>query len=114
MYDLRAADGFAVFTYFGSFYTLAIFVFLNLFVAVLLEAFENEFDASTELDLSAEDIVFFKDLWDDKIDLCVRRQSPHHHLIYLPLPPVLTHMQAFIPLTSAVGVLDDCHALQAG
>ena len=78
MYDLRQEDGFAVFTFFGTFYTLAIFVFLNLFVAVLLEAFENEFDSSMELDLTSEDIILFKDLWDDKLDLLVCGTSCIH------------------------------------
>merc|ERR1712166_1418636 len=115
MYDLRAADGFAVFTYFGSFYTLAIFVFLNLFVAVLLEAFENEFDASTELDLSAEDIVFFKDLWDDKIDLLVKqglldaKEKACFGLVKQPGKDIpVKHLEAFI-----VGLTDACVFAQA-
>ena len=50
------------------FFAVAVFVFVNLFVAVLLESFEREFDASTELDLSVDDIQRFKDLWDEKCD----------------------------------------------
>ena len=66
MFDIRAQDGFAVTTFFISFYIVSIFVFLNLFIAVLLEAFEREFDDSIELDLTAEDLLEFKNSWDTK------------------------------------------------
>ena len=68
MFDMRAQDGFAVATFFISFYILAIFVFINLFIAVLLEAFEREFDDSIELDLTAEDLIEFKNSWDGKCE----------------------------------------------
>ena len=68
MFDMRAQDGFAVATFFISFYILAIFVFINLFIAVLLEAFEREFDDSIELDLTPEHLVDFKNDWDGKCE----------------------------------------------
>jgi hypothetical protein len=68
MFDIRAQDGFAVATFFISFYILAIFVFINLFIAVLLEAFEREFDDSIELDLTPEHLVDFKNDWDGKCE----------------------------------------------
>jgi hypothetical protein len=55
-------------TFFISFYILAIFVFINLFIAVLLEAFEREFDDSIELDLTPEHLVDFKNDWDGKCE----------------------------------------------
>eukprot|EP01046_Picozoa_sp_COSAG06_P064561 COSAG06_NODE_15482_length_1068_cov_0.897833_2_plen_281_part_01 len=66
MYDIRAQDGQFVAFYFISFYVMSIYVFLNLFVAVLLEAFEREFDDSFTLDIDSEDLVEFKGQWDDK------------------------------------------------
>ena len=66
IYDVRAqtdqANG--IVYYIFSFYTVAIFVFLNLFVAVLLEAFEREFDDSISLDVTVEDLTDLKDRWD--------------------------------------------------
>ena len=47
--DIRNQDGFGIVPYLFSFYIVAIFVFLNLFVAVLLEAFEREFDEAIQL-----------------------------------------------------------------
>ena len=66
MFDIRAQDGFAVGAFFISFYIVSVFVMINLFVAVLLEAFEREFDDSVELDLTAEDLIEFKNSWDGK------------------------------------------------
>jgi len=66
MFDIRAQDGQFVAPFFVSFYTVSIYVFINLFVAVLLEAFEREFDDSITLDIAAEDMVEFKNQWDGK------------------------------------------------
>jgi len=68
MYDIRAQDGQFVAPFFISFYVLSIYVFLNLFVAVLLEAFEREFDDTFTLDISSDDLVEFKDQWDEKCE----------------------------------------------
>jgi hypothetical protein len=74
MFDIRAQNGFAVAGFFISFYVLAIFVFTNLFVAVLLEAFEREFDDSVSLDMTAEDLIDFKNEWDGKCADLVRKE----------------------------------------
>lgn len=55
---------------------MAVFVFVNLFVAVLLESFENEFDDAAQLDLTVDDIQMFKDIWDDRC-LSVMREGLH-------------------------------------
>jgi hypothetical protein len=68
MFDIRAQDGFAVGAFFISFYVLSIFVFINLFVAVLLEAFEREFDDSIQLDLTTDDLTGFKNEWDGECE----------------------------------------------
>ena len=60
MYDIRLQEDMFTTFFFVSFYTLSIFVFLNLFVAILLEAFEREFDDSITLDLQAADLIAFK------------------------------------------------------
>ena len=64
MFDIRAQDGLFVAAFFISFYTVSIYVFINLFIAVLLEAFEREFDDSITLDIAPEDLVEFKSQWD--------------------------------------------------
>ena len=64
MFDIRAQDGQFVAFYFISFYTVSIYVFINLFTAVLLEAFEREFDDSIILDIKREDLIAFKSEWD--------------------------------------------------
>ena len=66
MFDIRAQDGQFVAAYFISFYTISIYVFINLFIAVLLEAFEREFDDSIVLDIFPEDLIDFKSQWDGK------------------------------------------------
>jgi len=60
MYDIRLQGDMFTTHFFISFYILSIFVFLNLFVAILLEAFEREFDDSITLDLQAADLIAFK------------------------------------------------------
>jgi hypothetical protein len=52
------------FFFFGSFYVMSIFVFLNLFVAVLLEKFEREFgDADDDLGVTAQELRDFQRTW---------------------------------------------------
>lgn len=51
-----------VFVYFCSFIIASIWVFFNLFVAVLLENFENNFTAA-EMELSVWHIAHFKSMW---------------------------------------------------
>eukprot|EP01043_Picozoa_sp_COSAG02_P004215 COSAG02_NODE_108_length_36286_cov_19.437478_18_plen_1405_part_00 len=74
MFDIRAQNGFATAAFFISFYILAIFVFTNLFVAVLLEAFEREFDDSVPLDMTADDLIDFKNHWDGKCEDLLRKE----------------------------------------
>ena len=64
------------FGFFCSFYILAIFVFLNLFVAVLLEKFEREFgvvedsddedeeESTHDIKMTKHDLVIFRDIWE--------------------------------------------------
>eukprot|EP01052_Picozoa_sp_SAG31_P030078 SAG31_NODE_3054_length_4739_cov_2.395690_2_plen_446_part_00 len=64
IYDVQQQGGAGIVTYIISFYVVVIFVFMNLFVAVLLEAFEREFDESIQVDVSVDDLTSLKDRWD--------------------------------------------------
>ena len=66
-------DAPAPFFYFFTFYILSIFVFLNLFVAVLLEKFESEFGVSEDDDdeeevdgfsITKQELIRFRDIWE--------------------------------------------------
>ena len=67
------------FAFFGSFYVLAIFVFLNLFVAVLLEKFEREFGVVEDVDSDDEDDDDVHDIKMTKKDLIVFREIWERH-----------------------------------
>jgi Ca2+-binding EF-hand superfamily protein len=64
--DLEPSQGtlhaVGVFSYFCTFYVATAFVFLNLFVAVLLENFEMNFEAHM-LDLKEDHIEEFREVW---------------------------------------------------
>ena len=64
------------FFYFMSFYVAAVFVFLNLFVAVLLENFEMNFE-SEQLDLNVAHVEQFKRIWTEVTE------GPRHESIHI-------------------------------
>ena len=64
------------FMFFMTFYVAAVFVFLNLFVAVLLENFEMNFE-SEQLDLNVAHIEQFKKTWTEVTD------GPKHESIHI-------------------------------
>ena len=64
------------FFYFMSFYVASVFVFLNLFVAVLLENFEMNFESEL-LDLNPAHVEQFKRIWTDVTE------HPKHDCIHI-------------------------------
>jgi hypothetical protein len=64
------------FFYFMSFYVASVFVFLNLFVAVLLENFEMNFESEL-LDLSVAHVEQFKRIWTEVTE------GPRHDSIHI-------------------------------
>lgn len=64
------------FFYFMSFYVAAVFVFLNLFVAVLLENFEMNFESEL-LDLNVAHVEEFKQIWTQVTE------GPRHDSIHI-------------------------------
>ena len=60
--------------FFSSFFIATVFVFLNLFVAVLLENFEMNFESET-LDVNIDHIEHFKELW------ILKTKGPKHDVL---------------------------------
>ncbi len=122
------------FAFFGSFYVLAIFVFLNLFVAVLLEKFEREFGVVEDIDsddeedeqvthdikMTKEDLLEFRDIWERHARRHARLDHKHQKTCLqkvfhaAPQTPdlALKHLRQFVmelPPKHPLGVCRDLH-----
>eukprot|EP01052_Picozoa_sp_SAG31_P005931 SAG31_NODE_268_length_18767_cov_4.644900_7_plen_1271_part_00 len=75
-FEMEIAGRSFVFAYFCSFIIATIWVFFNLFVAVLLENFENNFTAA-EMELSMWHVAHFKQMW------IALTSPPEHNEIFL-------------------------------
>ena len=83
---------FGCFVYFGSFYVATVFVFLNLFVAVLLENFEMNFE-STLLDISETHIGEYKEVW-----VSLTEAPKHNSMAIKMVPKLVANLQPENPL----------------
>ena len=123
------------FAFFGSFYVLAIFVFLNLFVAVLLEKFEREFGVVEDIDsddeddeevthdikMTKEDLIEFRKIWERHARRHARLDHLQHQKTCMqkvfhaaPETPdlALKHVRQFVmelPPKHPLGVCRDLH-----
>jgi voltage-dependent calcium channel L type alpha-1D len=83
--ELRSYERGFVATYFISYYIVAVFLFMNIFIAALLENFEMTFDTDA-LEIKSTDMVVFKESWVSKM--------PEEHLKDQRMP--FSHMRRFL------------------